>query len=403
MILHDFIVSLYGETTYRIIAGIFSYYSIWLPLLAGIIFWELWVRYIRYLFFIKTEYVVLEIKIPREILKSPLAMEIAMLAFHQVGGEATVIARFWEGKVRAWSSLEIVSIDGEVKFYVWVRKNIRNIIESQFYSQYSNIEITEVPDYTKPIEYKPGENDVWGVRYEYTKPDAFPIKTYIDYGLDRDPKEEFKNDPLVSILEFLGSIKQGEQIWLQFILRAHKSEKRGGFFSKKTDWKAAANDERKKIIAEIKADGRNVPTPGEAEIIGSIERSLNKFAFDVGVRAMYIATTKDKYSNATVTGMRGLMKPFSTQNLNGFRPEDSTDFDYPWEDFRNIRVDRLKRKMLDAYKRRMYFFYPYKEKILVMTNEELATVYHFPGQTAMTPGLPRIPSKRGQAPTNLPT
>jgi hypothetical protein len=63
---------------------------------------------------------------------------------------------------------------------------------------------------------------------------------------------------------------------------------------------------------------------------------------------------------------------------------------------------RMKRRMLDAYKRRMFFFYPYKYKAMVMTNEELATMFHFPGQVAQTPGLPRIPSKRAQAPTNLP-
>jgi hypothetical protein len=58
--------------------------------------------------------------------------------------------------------------------------------------------------------------------------------------------------------------------------------------------------------------------------------------------------------------------------------------------------------MLDSYKRRSYFFYPYKFTPLILTNEELATLYHFPGEVASTPGLPRIPSKRAQAPTNLP-
>ncbi|MCC2630508.1 MAG: protein of unknown function with transrane region [Candidatus Paceibacter sp.] len=398
--LHDLIVSLYGENTYRVLAVIFKLYPIWLPFLTGIIFWEFWVRYVRYLFFVKTETTLIEVRIPREISKSPLAMELVLLSLHQLGGESTVIARYWEGKVRAWFSLELVSDGGEVRFYIWTRKNMRDIIESQLYAQYPNIEVTEVADYTKNITYKPGENDMWGAHYVYLKPDAYPIRSYTEFGLDKDPKEEYKNDPLTTTLEFMGSIKPGEQVWLQYITRAHKSEKRGGFFSPKEDWRKAADKERQALLDKIKAAGR-LATPGENEIIQSIERSLGKYPFDVGIRVMYVAVEKDKFSNTTVTGLRGLLRAFGSQNLNSFK-DDGTDFDYPWQDYRNIRLDRMKRKMLDAYKRRMYFFYPYKYKPLVMTNEELATMYHFPGEVASTPGIPRIQSKRAQAPSNLP-
>ena len=400
--LHDFIVSLYGETVYRTFAVFFDFYPVWLPLITGAIFWQLWVRYVRYLFFLKTEMIVLEIKIPREISKSPVAMEIALLSLHQLGGEGTFIDKYWDGKVRAWSSIEIVSIDGEVRFYMWVRKNIRDIVESQLYSQYPNIEVTEVVDYTKGFYFKPDESDMWGAHYAYIKPDAYPIKTYVDYGLDKDPKEEFKNDPITSLIEFLGSIKKGEQIWLQYVVRAHKPEKRKGFFSPKTDWSTAAKAEVKKIQDKIKLDARQRPSQGEMEQIYAIERSLGKFAYDCGIRVIYAVPDKSKRNQTTITGLRGLMRAFGSSDLNNFKAEDSTDFDYPWEDFRNIRLHRMKREMLDSYKRRMFFFYPYKTKTMVMTNEELATMYHFPGLVALTPGLPRIQSKRAQAPTNLP-
>ncbi len=401
--LHDFIVKLYGETTYRTLAIFFEFYPIWLPFITGIVFWELWVRYVRYLFFLKTEMVVIEIKIPREISKSPVAMEVALLSLHQLGGEGTFIDRYWDGKVRAWSSLEIVSIDGQVHFYMWVRKNIREIVESQLYSQYPNIEVTEAVDYTKNFFYRPGESDMWGAHFEYIKPEAYPIKTYLDYGLDKDPKEEFKNDPITSLIEFMGSIKKGEQIWLQYVVRGHKSEKHAGFFSPKEDWSKAAKAEIKKIQDKIKEEGRQRPSQGEMEQISAIERSLGKFPYDAGIRVIYAVPDKGSRNQTTVTGIRGLMRSFSSSNLNTLKAERTTDFDYPWEDYNNIRLDRMKRRMLDSYKRRMFFFYPYKFKSMVMTNEELATLYHFPGLVALTPGLPRIESKRAQAPTNLPT
>jgi hypothetical protein len=400
--IHDFIVSLYGETTYRALVLIFNYYPIWLPLITGVVFWELWVRYVRYLFFIKTEMTVIEIKIPRDVFKSPAAMEIVLLSLHQTGQESTAVDRYWKGQVRAWSSIEIASIDGEVRFYMWIRKNIRDIVESQLYSQYPNIEVTEVLDYTKAFVFKPDVSDMWGAHYVYTKPDAFPIKTYVDYGLDKDPDEELKHDPLTSILEFMGTIKPGEQLWLQFIVRAHRPEKRRGFFSSKEDWRKAAEVEVKTILEKVKAEGRQRPTPGETDQIYAIERSLGKFPYDAGIRVIYAIPDKNKMSRTIITGLRGLMRPFNSFSLNNFKPDRTTDFDYPWEDFQNVRLNRMKRRMLDAYKRRSFFFYPYKYKAMVMTNEELATLFHFPGQVAQTPGLPRIPSKRAQAPTNLP-
>ena len=51
------------------------------------------------------------------------------------------------------------------------------------------------------------------------KADFLPIKTYVDFGLDKDPKEEFKTDPLTQILEAMGSIGKGEHMWYQVLVQ----------------------------------------------------------------------------------------------------------------------------------------------------------------------------------------
>ena len=48
--------------------------------------------------------------------------------------------------------------------------------------------------------------NLWGCEFKLLKPDAYPIKTYIDFGLDKDPKEEFKVDPISPVIELFGSI-----------------------------------------------------------------------------------------------------------------------------------------------------------------------------------------------------
>ncbi len=408
--IHDWIVGLYGETGYKVISLIVSLYPLYLPFLLGWMFWEVWMRYIRSLFFSNTAYTLLEVRLPKEILKSPVAMEIVLNAFFQTGGESTFIARYWEGKTRAWFSLELVSLGGEVHFYIWTRTNMRNIIEAQIYSQYPEVEVREIDDYARGLVYDPEKNEFWGAEYNKDKSNPLPLVTYVDFGLDRDPKEEFKNDPIAPVIEQLGAIKPQESIYLQIIIRAHKKEKRDGFFFKATDWGSQIKDLRQNIIASLKAEGRNVPTVGEGKLIESLERNLRKHAFDTGIRVMYIAE-KGYYNNTTAGALRNLFGSFSAQfgdeavSYGGFNKlkANGTDFDYPWQDYKNIRLNRIKTKTLDAFKRRMYFFPPYQLKSMILTTEELASMYHFPGASVATPGLPRIPSKRAQAPTNLPT
>lgn len=381
-------------------------YPFWLPIMSAIVMWDLWLAYVRRSFLASQENVILEIRIPKDIFKSPAAMEIAVGALWQIGGESNFIDRYWHGKSRAWFSLEIASIAGQVRFFVWTRKGFKNLIESSIYGQYPNVEIYEVPDYTLYAEYDSGKTEVFGCEFALTKADPIPIKTYIDYGLDKDPKEEYKIDPITAVLEFLGSIGQGQQMWLQIMVRAHKKERhKAGTWFQKVDWTEEAKTQIEKIRKDLEKKEGGFPRPmtrGEADTVAAIERSIGKLAFDTGIRAIYYADEKDKFNGSYISGLLGMMKPFSSNYFNGFKPVQITGFDYPWQDFQKLRLKNVKRKLLDAYKRRAYFHPPHKHKAFVLSAEELATIYHFPGQVAATPTFTRIPSKKSEPPSNLP-
>ena len=47
-------------------------------------------------------------------------------------------------------------------------------------------------------------------------------------------------------------------------------------------------------------------------------------------------------------------------------------------------------------------FDEFNPKPIVMTTEELATIFHFPGQVATTPTISRSSSKKAEPPPNLP-
>lgn len=380
---------------------------LWLPPILLFVFWKLWVRYVRARFFRSQKHILLEIRIPTEITKSPLAMEAVLSGMHQGVGETTFIDRYWYGKTRTWYSFEIASIEGEVRFFIWTRSFFKNIVEAQIYAQYPEVEVYEADDYTRGVFS--GENtSVWGCDLKLSKPDPYPIKTYIDYGLDKDPKEEQKVDPLANLLEFFGGIGKGHTIWLQIIVRANKNT-----LGQKDLRKEAQAEIDRILLRDPKTKGSRqvssagfpiLPTisKGEQDVVASVERNMHKLQFDVGIRGIYIAE-KEKFHPANIVGLLGTIKQFNSNTLNGFIPTRwNTSFNYPWQDFREILHNRSRRGIIEAYKLRSWFFEPFKTPSFVMSTEELATIFHFPSRTVQTPTLSRVGSKKVEAPPNLP-
>ncbi|MBP9701368.1 MAG: hypothetical protein KBD47_00105 [Candidatus Pacebacteria bacterium] len=392
---------------------------IWVTFILLMLFWHIWLIYIRSEYFFKVETVLLQIKLPKEMMKSPLAMELFLTSLHQTSGEGTWYDKYWLGKTRTWYSLEMVSIEGDVRFYIWTRKLLQKFTESSLYAQFPGIEVHPAEDYARPVDYDPATMGMFATEMEFLKDDAYPIKTYVDFGLDKDPKEEFKVDPIAPVLEYLGSIGANQQAWIQIIVRAYRPDKRkpGSFFKFKHD---TLKDNAQKIINEIlirdpktKVSGspeegfskNPTITKGEQEVIAAIERNMNKIQFDVGIRCLYWGK-KGFFDPACISGILGSWKQYNTGSLNGIKPytdEYSMSYSYPWQDFMGLKLKKDLRRFLDGYKRRNFFFPPVKGyNVLVMSTEELATIFHFPGQVAAAPSFTRILSKKSEAPSNLP-
>ena len=395
---------------------------LWLPflLVGGAL--TVWLVLKRSEFIANQKYVLLEIKPPRNLVKTPLAMETFISTLHQQGGESTWYVRWIKGGTRAFFSLEIASLEGQVHFFIWARANFRRLIESQMYAQYPGTQIIEAPDYTRLIDTNSDKINVWGCDFKHTAKDPLPMKTYVEYGLDKVQKEPEQVDPLANLIEFMGSIGKGEYLWLQFVIRMHRGEKYKKFNAKGDVW--TWKDEAKELVDEIRKSTRETyidpitkkempgfpnPTKGQSERIAAIERNVSKQGFDVGARGIYLAKA-EKFNPIMITHMITLFKPFSTEGWNGIRASGwLTRFDdYPWE----IGVSKLKkhysRKLVEAFRRRQFFYDPFsygipKDEVMVMSTEELATVFHIPSSSVSAPGLGRIQSATGEAPSNLPT
>jgi len=387
-----------------------------LPFLLLKVFIDLWIEYVRTNFISKADYVLIEIIPPQQTLKTPAAMELFLVALYQTGGESNWIDRYYKGKVRAWFSLEMVSIDGTFHFYIWTKRELLKIIESQLYAQFTGIEIHEVEDYSKEVlKAYGGKHSIFGAELTLTKPDPYPIKTYVDYGMDKEIEEERVVDPITPVIEFMSTLEKGHQVWIQIIVRAHKKEDvdPNSWFKKTDFWKDTAAKEIKNIQDEsLVKEGDSVrtvnKTKGQEDRITALERSVSKISFDTGIRLMYIAEN-EVFNPVNISGMIGSFKQYGAEDRNGFKPDRATDVDYPWQDIGGRRVNRWKKEMLEAYKERAYFFRKFpdflgskKRPYFILNTEELATIYHFPGITSQAPGLQKVKSKRAAPPANLP-
>ena len=419
LILLAFTMVVYPGLLRATFTWIFIFAPLWAPIILFGMLVSGWLQYNRAKYIAGRTPVLLEIKIPRQILKTPKAMELVFTGLHIGPGETTFIGTLIHGKVRPWWSLEIVSIEGKIHFYVWTWDNLREFTESQFYAQYPDIEIQQVEDYTSGVFYDPEKVKVWAMEYGFAKSDAYPIKTYVDYELDQQPRTaEQIIDPLSGLLEKISAIGPGQQIWIQMIIRQNKGASTAPIstFSGGTEWKKEAQKEIDEIYEAAKPKDKDLVTgeisegypllkPSQVNVIKALERSVDKPGYDIGIRTLYV-TRPDSFEGHKIPPyIVNLFNSFGSDSLNKIQPRGPWHviLDYPWQDFMNIRATRFSHKSLDAYRRRSMFHAPYSHARMVMTTEEIATIFHFPTEETRSPGLERIESKRGEAPTNLPT
>ncbi len=403
----------FGELFSLQLGFLYDSLPFWGPPTLSFVFWYVWVDYLRSNTTFEQKHILLEILLPRDIFKSPLAMENALAGFHVTTGESQWFDKYVMGKMRTWWSLEIASIEGTLHFYVWTRAQFQPIVEAQLYGQYPGVEIREVPDYTTdfPI-FDPKRIGLWGNEFIKRQPSPYPIRTYVDFGLDKDPKEEFKVDPLTSVLEFMANIGKGEHMWLQVLIRSHSKKHKKGTLFGEIDWRDEGKELIKEKLEELQQKSPStteeggftymrIPTKGESELLASIDRTTNKTAFDVGIRVIY-AGRRENFVGPKITGVINIMKPYNTGNFNGFQAVRYADVDFPFQDFMSIRTNIKRAKVLEDYRRRAFFHAPYKKNNFVLNAEELATIYHFPGGVLQAPSVARVPSKKVEAPSNLP-
>lgn len=377
----------------------------------------------------KQKFVLLAIDVPADNEQSPRAVENLMTALNGAHGSFNTFEQWWGGEYQQTFSLEIISIEGYIQFLIRTNVNFRDLVESAIFAQYPNAEITEVDDYTKdtPSKFPNDEYKMFGSEFVPSNKEVYPFKTY--HQFEHSMTQSFA-DPLASLLEVMSNIGKGEQMWFQIIIKPQSG----------TEWQAEGEAEIKKIIGapadkppahpinkflgaigtvvdqiqELIFPGSVPPatkedsgprsemlflSPGERATVESIEQKVSQLGFKAKLRFIYIAKKEVFDKSRGFGAFMGALKQYNALDSNSFLPDKRT-WSKTYFFLKKTRQYMRETKILSAFKARSSVFGPPQ---FVLTNDELATLWHFPNNELRVPMLKTTEGKKSEAPVNIPT
>ncbi|MBU1165027.1 hypothetical protein KKA15_05745 [Patescibacteria group bacterium] len=387
---------------------------------------QIWLAYIQGQYRKHRKYVLLAIDVPKENEQTPLGVE--NIFQHLAGIHATFdfLDKWWDGSTQESFSLEIISLEGYIQFLIRTEVHYRDLIEAAFYAQYPDAEIVEVEDYLNDwnITFPHPEYDQWSTEIKLAKKHFYPIKTHPAF---EDSISQEHKDPMSGLMEALGKIGPGEQVWFQMVITAADNdwgEKAQPLIQKLIGGKVVEKQTGLDLLFNIPATVINVimdfwnatpatdqknseqenrwlnMTQGEKDIVTDIEKKCGKTGFHVRMRYIYVAKHEvfDKTKASKV--IYGALKQFNRLDANAFKPHTKY-----WTGAIHFMA---KRRLIWRRNKNMRFFRDRGHTIaaddygFILNTEELASVWHFPNMATKAPLIKKTESKKAEPPLALP-
>ena len=290
-------------------------------------------------------------------------------------------------------SLEVVSKDGLISFYLAVPKKMRRFVEQQVNAYFPEAQVEDTIDYNI---FSP-KAKVFTARLNFQKQNIFPIKTYHKFGAD----------PLNSLTNILSKLQDDEGAAIQFMIRpANKnwrrlSRKFANEVYKTQDVKKARNkifslqffslfENALDIILQrsnknkdktINNENKKLSSR-EEEMIKEIEEKSSKAGLEVNIRLIVSSENKERGEMY----LTNLIDMFSQYNI----------YEYG-NSFKKVRILSQSKFVKDFIYRNFN-----KRKVVILNTEELASIYHFPLPTTETPNIRWLTAKKSAAPVEAP-
>jgi hypothetical protein len=356
---------------------------VWLPVVLVLAFltWRNWKK-VEAINEMQSDLLILEI--PKTNDKQELAAEQLFASLHGILRDKSELKE--TGGYQEHLSFEIASVNGQIRFYVWVPKTLRSFVESQIYSQYPTVQISEAgEDY---VAHERQHSVIHTAEITLTEKEILPIKTF----------QSFEVDPLAGITGTLAKLEStGEEIWIQILVKPiaddwHKASESwakslrsggasllsgsgglswlGGMFE--ALWKPPEQSGSAPVAKEL--------SDRDKTRIAEAEKKATKLGYRVKIRLAYLG--EDQVSaRQRMQAIVGTFKQYNSTNLNGFKVSSAS----------------FKKEDLGKYRQRHFGLDGY-----ILNIEELASVYHLPHTNVETPNIVWASSKTAEPPAKLP-
>ncbi len=253
-------------------------------------------------------------------------------------------------------SFEIVALKESIAFYVSCPRKIRDLVEKQVHGAYPEADIKEVDEVN--IFNQKGRVSFASLKLE--KSLYFPIKMYKD----------LPTDGLSLLSSGLAKMGEGEGAIVQFLLQpiSNRWHKKGRNY---------VSGQKKREADPEKATYAH--DPKEMEAIGV---KTEKPGFRVSIRIV-VSSPQEHLAESHLNNIAGSFAQY-TSAYNGFK---------------RARIFLKHLFMIDFIYRYMPIF---NRNTSVLNTEELASIFHLPNKTVLTPHINWLNAKHAPAPHNMP-
>ncbi len=261
-------------------------------------------------------------------------------------------------QVQPHISFEIVSRKEDIRFYIVLPDNLRDLVEKQIHGGFPGAEIKLAEE-----------------------PNIFSEDGHVEFSwlimrnASYNPIQVFKNlptDPMAALTSAMAKMGDGEGAHVQLLISPAdaKWKKKGRSWIGKT--KKSESDPEK---ASYKVDPK---------VMEAVDNKVSKNGFQATVRLVVSSVNKES-AKVHMANIRAAFEQYNG-DLNGLKGKKI----------------RLKGHFM------MDFIYRYQPAIwwgnwTIFNSEELATIYHFPNKQIETPHIHWLNSKRAPAPQQIPT
>jgi hypothetical protein len=387
---------------------------------------------------------------PKEPTKGPLVAEQILSALYGVYKKLSLF-QFFRGTAQDKFSFEIANIGNEIYFYVHTLKKYQKMVEGQIYAHYPEVEISEVEDYVKSeIEIShlattspagrqstvvSGEESL--VDYESSSDRGFqkvnalgrayvaelklstshlwPVKTY-DYFVNKDDKTLI--DTLSGLTSAMSKLNnKADQAWYQVVIRPRSAKwakysrvffdsLRAGYFQKPSwlmEWVSSLYVVPSsffhwfllrpfmfffrilwRVLGQLNPIEKTFGSDERSEVGFSFwevpKRKFSQHGFQVDIRCAYVSDGQEEASRLKLQEMVSSFHQFTWGETNGFK----------------LATMGTSTSLRERFKTRSC------SQRMLLSTEEIATVFHLPMHTLETPNIVWVRSKKLEPPPNLP-